>query len=129
MEKNWFWIPNICEFIHPLFNYSGDHKSHEYYGAKGVLINKYLIYMDLPTPRLIILIWSGSTIYHGPAAPFPWTCSVWDGAFGLQQCCSQLYKNLVVHTGSFSRNCARTRVRNHGCNIPRRNTRYHNALK
>ena len=69
------------------------------------------------------------TVYHGLAAPFPWTCSAWDGAFGLQQCCSQLCKNLAVHAGSSSRSCARTRVRNHGCSIPRRNTRQHNELK
>ena len=69
------------------------------------------------------------TVYHGPTAPFPWTCSAWDGAFGLQQCCSQLCKNLAVHAGSSSRSCARTRVRNHGCSIPRRNTGQHNEVK
>ena len=49
------------------------------------------------------------TVYHGPAAPFPWTYPAWDGAFGLQQCCSQLCKNLAVHAGSSSRNQTGTR--------------------
>ena len=132
--KHWSWMPNTCGLTHPLFNYSGDHKSHEYYGAKGVLMNECSVRMDSPTPS--DLIWDHArgpkqieTVYHGPAAPFPWTCSAWDGAFGLQQCCSQLCKNLAVHAGSSSRSCARTRVRNHGCSIPRRNTRQHNELK
>ena len=49
------------------------------------------------------------TAYHGPAAFFPWTCSAWDGAFGLQQCCSQLCKNLAVHAGRSSRSQTSTR--------------------
>ena len=87
------------------------------YGLTHPLINySDLIWDHARGPKQI------ETVYHGPAAPFPWTCSAWDGAFGLQQCCSQLCKNLAVHAGSSSRSCARTRVRNHGCSIPRRNT-------
>ena len=55
------WMPRTCGLIHPLFNYSGDHKSHEYYGAKGVLMNECSVRMDSPTPWLIILTWSGVT--------------------------------------------------------------------
>ena len=94
------------------------------YGLTHPLINySDLIWHHARGPKQI------ETVYHGPAAPFPWTCSAWDGAFGLQQCCSQLCKNLAVHAGASSRSCARTRVRNHGCSIPRRNTRQHNELK
>ena len=50
-----------------------------------------------------------------------WTCY-----FGI---ILTLCKNLAVHAGSSSRSCARTRVRNHGCSIPKRNTRQHNELK
>ena len=42
--------PVHVDFTHPLFNYSGDHKSHEYYGAKGVLMNECSVRMDSPTP-------------------------------------------------------------------------------
>mgnify|MGYP007058675065 CR=1 FL=1 len=59
--KNWSWMPSTCGLTHPLFNYSGDHKSHEYYGAKGVLMNECSVRMDSPTPWLIILTWSGIT--------------------------------------------------------------------
>ena len=99
------WMFSTYGLTHPLINYSD------------------LIWGHARGPKQI------ETVYHGPAAPFPWTCSAWDGAFGLQQCCSQPCKNLAVHAGSSSRSCARTRVRNHGCSIPRRNTRQHNELK
>ena len=59
--KNWSWMPTTCGLTHPLFNYSGVHKSHEYYGAKGVLMNECSVLMDSPTHWLIILTWSGIT--------------------------------------------------------------------
>ena len=104
-KVSWWMNFSTYGLTHPLINYSD------------------LIWDHARGPKQI------ETVYHGPAAPFPWTCSAGDGAFGLQQCCSQLCKNLAVHAGSSSRSCARTRVRNHGCSIPRRNTRQHNELK
>ena len=50
--KNWSWMPSTSELTHPLFNYSGAHKSHEYYGAKGVLMNECSVRMEC-TPGLI----------------------------------------------------------------------------
>ena len=83
--KNWSWMPSTCGLTHPLINHSD------------------LIWVHARGPKQI------ETVYHGPTAPFPWTCSAWDGAFGLQQCCPQLCKNLAVHAGSSSRNQTRTR--------------------
>ena len=48
--------PTPCLII-----YSGDHNSHEYYGAKGVLMNECSVRMGSPTPWFIILTWSGIT--------------------------------------------------------------------
>ena len=139
------WMPKACGLIHPLLNYSGDHQCHGYCVILWCWgVPQWKNWSGIPgtcglPPPLINhsdLIWGHArgpkqieTVYHGPTAPFPWTCSAWDGAFGLQQCCSQLCKNLAVHAGSSSRSCARTRVRNHGCSIPRRNTGQHNEVK
>ena len=78
------WWMNVCStygLTHPLINYSN------------------LIWGHTRGPKQI------ETIYHGPAAPFPWTCSAWDGAFGLQQCRSQLQEPCCPHRIVFTELC------------------------